>query len=695
MKNGLELFGSMVFNNRAMKELLPSKVYISLKNSINNNEPIDPEMAEAIAHAMKVWAIEKGATHFTHWFQPLTEITAEKHNSFLDISPEGNVETNFSVRELVKGESDASSFPSGGLRATFEARGYTSWDPTSFAFVKNHSLYIPSFFCSYSGEVLDEKTPLLKSMYALNKQSLRILKILGNDKVTKVTPCTGAEQEYFLIDKEFYTKRQDILTCGRTLFGAKPVKSQDISNHYFAALKPKIADFMQELDEELWKLGIPSKTKHNEVAPAQHEVAQIYTYSNIAADQNHLIMETLRVVAERHNLVCLLHEKPFDKINGSGKHNNWSLVSNRGINLLEPGKSPQDNIQFLIFLCAMIKAVDEYSDLLRISASSPSNDCRLGGHEAPPAIISVYLGEEIMAVLEALEAGEVYTCKRKGNFEIGLNVFSNFPCDTSDRNRTSPFAFTGNKFEFRMVGSSQSVAVPNMILNTIAAQALKEFADELENSSNLALSLNALLVRTIKKHKRVIFNGNSYSEKWELEAKKRGLYNLKTTVDALNHFLDEKNINLFETHGVLSKKEMISRYEVHMKNYCNVIHIEAQTMISIIKRDILPAVSRYTKELSETINLKSQLNGIAYEYELESLEKLSRLLSQLHIKVSELIVQDEKAHSMIDTKISANSYKDIVIKIMSEARSLVDKMELKMPKDYWPYPTYQDILFSI
>ena len=695
MKNGLELFGSMVFNNRAMKELLPSKVYISLKNSINNNEPIDPEMAEAIAHAMKVWAIEKGATHFTHWFQPLTEITAEKHNSFLDISPEGNVETNFSVRELVKGESDASSFPSGGLRATFEARGYTSWDPTSFAFVKNHSLYIPSFFCSYSGEVLDEKTPLLKSMYALNKQSLRILKILGNDKVTKVTPCTGAEQEYFLIDKEFYTKRQDIITCGRTLFGAKPVKSQDISNHYFAALKPKIADFMQELDEELWKLGIPSKTKHNEVAPAQHEVAQIYTYSNIAADQNHLIMETLRVVAERHNLVCLLHEKPFDKINGSGKHNNWSLVSNRGINLLEPGKSPQDNIQFLIFLCAMIKAVDEYSDLLRISASSPSNDCRLGGHEAPPAIISVYLGEEIMAVLEALEAGEVYTCKRKGNFEIGLNVFSNFPCDTSDRNRTSPFAFTGNKFEFRMVGSSQSVAVPNMILNTIAAQALKEFADELENSSNLALSLNALLVRTIKKHKRVIFNGNSYSEKWELEAKKRGLYNLKTTVDALNHFLDEKNINLFETHGVLSKKEMISRYEVHMKNYCNVIHIEAQTMISIIKRDILPAVSRYTKELSETINLKSQLNGIAYEYELESLEKLSRLLSQLHIKVSELIVQDEKAHSMIDTKISANSYKDIVIKIMSEARSLVDEMELKMPKDYWPYPTYQDILFSI
>ena len=695
MKNGLELFGSMVFNEEAMKKLLPSKVYSSLKKSIDENESIDPEMAETIAHAMKAWAMEKGATHFTHWFQPLTEITAEKHNSFLDISSEGNVEATFSVKELVKGESDASSFPSGGLRATFEARGYTSWDPTSYAFIKNHSLYIPSFFCSYSGEVLDEKTPLLKSMYALNKQSLRILKILGNDKVKKVTPCTGAEQEYFLIDKEFYTKRRDLLTCGRTLFGAKPVKSQDISNHYFAALKPRIADFMQELDEELWKLGIPSKTKHNEVAPAQHEVAQIYTYSNIAADQNHLIMETLRIVAERHNLVCLLHEKPFDKINGSGKHNNWSLLSDRGINLLEPGKSPQDNIQFLIFLCAMIKAVDEYSDLLRISAASPSNDCRLGGHEAPPAIISVYLGEEIMAVLEALEKGEVYTCKKKGNFEIGLNLFSNFPCDTSDRNRTSPFAFTGNKFEFRMVGSSQSVASPNMILNTIAAQALKEFADELENSAALDLSLNDLLVRTIKKHKRIIFNGNSYSEKWETEAQRRGLYNLKTTVDALNHFLDEKNIKLFENHGVLSRKEMISRYEVHMKNYCNIIHIETQTMISIIKRDILPAVSKYTKEISETINLKTQLNGISYEYELESLEKLSSLLSQLHIKVIELTLLEEKSHSMIDIKSGAVSYKNTVIKCMCETRRIVDEMEINIPKTYWPYPTYQDILFSI
>ena len=565
------MYGSCVFSDEEMKKRLPLEIYERLKKSIDENLAVDCETGEFVARAMKDWALEKGATHFTHWFQPLTEITAEKHDSFLNFGKDGNVGMDFSIKDLFKGESDASSLPSGGLRATFEARGYTSWDPTSYAFVKNHSLYIPTFFCSYSGEVLDEKTPLLKSMYALSKQCLRILKILGNKDVKKVTPCMGAEQEYFLIDKEIYEKRKDIIFCGRTLFGSKPVKAQDLSDHYFAALRPRVAEFMQDLDLELWKLGVPSKTKHNEVAPAQHEVAQIYTYSNLAADQNHIIMETLKLVAERHNLVCLLHEKPFEFINGSGKHNNWSLCSNDGKNLLDPGDSPRENIQFLIFLCAMIKAVDEYADLLRISVSSPSNDCRLGGQEAPPAIVSVYLGEEITDVLRSVESGEIYTQPIKNDFEIGLNVFPKFSRDTSDRNRTSPFAFTGNKFEFRMAGSGQSVASPNMILNTIMAQSLKEFADELEKSSNPSSKLNELLVATIKKHKKVIFNGDSYSSQWAEEAAKRGLCDFKTTVEALEHSLDEKNLKLFETHGVLSRREMKSRYGIHLENYSNII----------------------------------------------------------------------------------------------------------------------------
>ena len=579
------MYGSCVFSDEEMKKRLPLEIYERLKKSIDENLAVDCETGEFVARAMKDWALEKGATHFTHWFQPLTEITAEKHDSFLNFGKDGNVEMDFSIKDLFKGESDASSLPSGGLRATFEARGYTSWDPTSYAFVKNHSLYIPTFFCSYSGEVLDEKTPLLKSMYALSKQCLRILKILGNKDVKKVTPCMGAEQEYFLIDKEMYEKRKDIIFCGRTLFGSKPVKAQDLSDHYFAALRPRVAEFMQDLDLELWKLGVPSKTKHNEVAPAQHEVAQIYTYSNLAADQNHIIMETLKLVAERHNLVCLLHEKPFEFINGSGKHNNWSLCSNDGKNLLDPGDSPRENIQFLIFLCAMIKAVDEYADLLRISVSSPSNDCRLGGQEAPPAIVSVYLGEEITDVLRSVESGEIYTQPIKNDFEIGLNVFPKFSRDTSDRNRTSPFAFTGNKFEFRMAGSGQSVASPNMILNTIMAQSLKEFADELEKSSNPSSKLNELLVATIKKHKKVIFNGDSYSSQWAEEAAKRGLCDFKTTVEALEHSLDEKNLKLFETHGVLSRREMKSRYGIHLENYSNIIHIESKTLISMVKRN--------------------------------------------------------------------------------------------------------------
>ena len=696
MTNIPEMYASMLFNDEEMKKRLPAQVYSDLKKAIKENSPVDSKIGEVVAQAMKEWALERGATHYTHWFQPLTEITAEKHDSFLNFDSDGKVEMNFSSKELIKGESDASSLPSGGLRATFEARGYTSWDPTSYPFIKNNSLYIPTFFCSYSGEVLDEKTPLLKSMYALNKQSLRVLRILGNDKIKKVTPTMGAEQEYFLIDKDVYKKRRDLIFCGRTLFGAKPIKAQDLSDHYYAALKPRVAEFMKDLDEELWKLGVPSKTKHNEVAPAQHEVAQIHTYCNLAADQNHIIMELLKTTAEKHGLVCLLHEKPFDSINGSGKHNNWSLSSDTGINLLNPGNSPQDNIQFLTFLCATIKAVDEYADLLRISISSAGNDCRLGGNEAPPSIVSVYLGDEIMKILNAIENGEIYTSKRSGNFEIGLNVFPHFPKDNSDRNRTSPFAFTGNKFEFRMAGSSQSVASPNMILNTIVAQALKEFADELEKSSNPSSKLNSLFVETIKKHKRVIFNGNSYSKEWEEEAKKRGLYSLKTTVDALERSLDEKNIKLFETHKVLSKRELISRYEIHMSNYCKIVHIEAKAMVSMINSEILPAISKYMYKLNKSLSVNNKCNlGFTLIYETETLKRLSDISSSIYKSVNKLYIQDKDANKISDISECANKYKDIVLETMHKVRILVDEAETIMPKEYWPYPTYEDILFSV
>ena len=690
------MYGSCVFSDEEMKKRLPLEIYERLKKSIDENLAVDCETGEFVARAMKDWALEKGATHFTHWFQPLTEITAEKHDSFLNFGKDGNVEMDFSIKDLFKGESDASSLPSGGLRATFEARGYTSWDPTSYAFVKNHSLYIPTFFCSYSGEVLDEKTPLLKSMYALSKQCLRILKILGNKDVKKVTPCMGAEQEYFLIDKEMYEKRKDIIFCGRTLFGFKPVKAQDLSDHYFAALRPRVAEFMQDLDLELWKLGVPSKTKHNEVAPAQHEVAQIYTYSNLAADQNHIIMETLKLVAERHNLVCLLHEKPFEFINGSGKHNNWSLCSNDGKNLLDPGDSPRENIQFLIFLCAMIKAVDEYADLLRISVSSPSNDCRLGGQEAPPAIVSVYLGEEITDVLRSVESGEIYTQPIKNDFEIGLNVFPKFSRDTSDRNRTSPFAFTGNKFEFRMAGSGQSVASPNMILNTIMAQSLKEFADELEKSSNPSSKLNELLVATIKKHKKVIFNGDSYSSQWAEEAAKRGLCDFKTTVEALEHSLDEKNLKLFETHGVLSRREMKSRYGIHLENYSNIIHIESKTLISMVKSEILPAISKYTKVMAETVWAKKQLESdVLCDYEMDMLKKFTEISSELYSDIQKLYTLDSEISGISDSLERARGYRDKVIKLMKEIRGSINWVESCIPKEFWPYPTYEDILFSV
>ena len=691
-----KIYASMVFNDAEMRKRLPQQVYEDLIKAVDEDIALSPEIGEIVAQAMQSWALEKGATHFTHWFQPMTEVTAEKHDSFLNFDSEGNVKMSFSGKELIKGESDASSLPSGGLRATFEARGYTSWDPTSYAFIKNNSLYIPTFFCSYSGEVLDKKTPLLKSMYALNKQALRILKILKNDKVHKVTPYMGAEQEYFLIDKEVYKKRKDIIFCGRTLFGAKPVKSQDLYDHYFASLRPRVSDFMIDLDNELWKLGVPSKTKHNEVAPAQHEVAQIYTRSNLAADQNYIVMETLKNVAEKHNLVCLLHEKPFKFINGSGKHNNWSLSSDRGINLFEPGKSPRDNIQFLIFLCAMIKAVDEYADLLRISVSSLGNDARLGGQEAPPAIVSMYLGPEIMTILESIESGEIYTQKERGIFEIGLNVFPRFPKDTSDRNRTSPFAFTGNKFEFRMVGSNQSIATPNMILNTIMAESLKEFADILEKSDNPIEYLNILLVKTIKKHKRVIFNGNSYSEKWFDEAKKRGLPIYNTTVDALEHLLDEKNVKLFETHGVLSRVELNSRYEIYIKNYCKMLHIEVQTMISMIKSEILPAVSKYNHKLAKTLSVKNDLNlDLSSDYEYKSLKKLSELSDRLCAATDKLNETESLCSKFEDMSECARNYRDLVLDQMNATRDIVDEIETEMPKEYWPYPNYEDILFSV
>ena len=691
-----KIYASMVFNDSEMKKRLPQKIYENLRKAIDENIALSPEIGEVVAQAMKSWALEKGATHFTHWFQPMTEVTAEKHDSFLNFDSEGNVKMSFSGKELIKGESDASSFPSGGLRATFEARGYTSWDPTSYAFIKNNSLYIPTFFCSYSGEVLDRKTPLLKSMYALNKQAMRILKILKNNKIRKVTPYVGAEQEYFLIDKSVYEKRKDIIFCGRTLFGAKPVKAQDLYDHYFASLRPRVADFMIDLDNELWKLGVPSKTKHNEVAPAQHEVAQIYTRSNLAADQNYILMETLKTVAEKHNLVCLLNEKPFKFINGSGKHNNWSLSSDEGINLFDPGKSPRDNIQFLIFLCAMIKAVDEYADLLRISVSSLGNDERLGSQEAPPVVVSMYLGPEITDILESIESGKIYTQKERGTFEIGLNVFPRFPKDTSDRNRTSPFAFTGNKFEFRMVGSNQSIATPNMILNTIMAQALKEFADALEKSKTPIEYLNTLLIDTIKKHKRIIFNGNSYSKEWFAEAKRRGLPIHSTAVDALEHLLDEKNIKLFDTHGVLSRAEIQSRYEIYMKSYCKLAHIEAQTMISMIKSEILPAVSKYNHKLAKTLAVKNGLNlNLNSDYEYKVIKNLSDLSSKLCDAVCELSKLENSCFCTENISERAQKYRDLVVCQMRKTREIVDKIEVEMPKECWPYPSYEDILFSV
>ena len=697
MKKVPELFGSMVFNEAVMKERLPKDAYKALKQTIRQGSALDPQIAGVVANAMKDWAIEKGATHFTHWFQPMTGITAEKHDSFISPTADGRIIMEFSGKELIKGEPDASSFPSGGLRATFEARGYTAWDPTSYAFIKDHSLYIPTAFCSYGGEVLDKKTPLLRSMEALSAQAVRILRLFGDSTTKRVITTVGPEQEYFLVDKKLYDGRPDLIYTGRTLFGARAPKGQELEDHYFGAIKPRIAAFMQELDEELWKLGVLAKTKHNEVAPAQHELAPIFSTTNVATDHNQLTMETMKNVALRHGLVCLLHEKPFAGVNGSGKHNNWSISTDTGKNLLEPGKLPQENAQFLLFLAAVIKGVDEYQDLLRISVASAGNDHRLGANEAPPAIISIFLGDELTAILHAIETGTVYGGTLRVNMEIGVNVLPSFTKDTTDRNRTSPFAFTGNKFEFRSLGSQLNIACPNIMLNTIIADELEQFADELEGKEDFNGALNALIKRVIKEHKRIIFNGDGYADAWKAEAAKRGLTNLPTTVDALPHYTDEKNVKLFTKHKIYTEVEMQSRQDIILETYAKTINIEALTASDMVKRDILPAVSSYVAELASGVATKKAISDdIPCEAELDIIKRLSGLQDCAYKKLAALdnaiIGVKEVGEDPIEV---ATYYKDSVITAMTELRAVVDEMETLVSSDYWPYPSYGDLMFRV
>ncbi len=690
-----ELFGSYVFNDEVMRNKLPKDVYKSLKRTIDRGEDLDINVANVVANAMKDWAVELGATHFTHWFQPLTGITAEKHDSFITPTGSGKVIMDFSGKELIKGEPDASSFPSGGLRATFEARGYTAWDPTSYAFVKDGSLFIPTVFCSYGGEALDKKTPLLHSMEAISDQAMRILKLFGNTTARRVNTTVGPEQEYFLVDKEYFDKRKDLFFCGRTLFGAMPPKGQEMDDHYFGTIKPRVAAYMKDLDEELWKLGILAKTKHNEVAPAQHELAPIFTTTNIATDHNQLTMEIMKKVAAKHGLVCLLHEKPFAGVNGSGKHNNWSISTDTGVNLLDPGKTPYENAQFLLFLVAVIKAIDEYQDLLRISVSSAGNDHRLGANEAPPAVVSMFLGDELQAILEALESGKSYDGSEKKTMEIGVHVLPSFPKDTTDRNRTSPFAFTGNKFEFRMLGSAQSISDPNIVLNTIVAEELKQFADELENAKDFTKSLNELIRKTIKEHKKIIFNGNGYSDEWIAEAQKRGLLNYKTTVDALPHFVDKKNVELFTSHNVFTETEMRSRLEILYETYSKTINIEALTMIDMMKKQIMPAVSDYTAFLAGNIAAKKAVSeSVNTDAESELLTKLSDELSELY-KKEKVLEEVEAKENSVDAYETAVYYRDKVFGAMQDLRETVDKIEPDVASDFWPVPTYSELLFRV
>ncbi len=696
MTNIPEIFGCMVFGDEAMKERLPKETYKSVTKSIKNNTPLSLDDANVIANAMKDWAIEKGATHFTHWFQPLTGITAEKHDSFVSPSGEGKIIMEFSGKELIKGEPDASSFPNGGIRATFEARGYTNWDPTSYAFIKDRVLCIPTAFCAYTGVALDKKTPLLRSIDALNIQALRILRLFGNTGVKRVIPTVGPEQEYFLIDKDRCEKRRDLMYTGRTLFGAKPPKGQDLDDHYFGAIKPRVQSFMAELDEELWKLGVLAKTEHNEVAPAQHEFAPVYTTTNIATDHNQLTMETMKKIAAKHNLVCLLHEKPFAGINGSGKHNNWALSTDKGKNLLDPGKTPSENAQFLLFLAASIKAVDEYQDLMRISIASASNDLRLGGDEAPPAIVSIFLGDELTAILDAIEKGTQYKNTDLSDMEIGVNVLPHFPKDNTDRNRTSPFAFTGNKFEFRMLGSSASVANPNIVLNTIIAEALRQFADELDGAEDFSASVLSLIKRTIKEHKRIIFNGDGYSKEWQEEAAKRGLLNFKTTVDCMPHLISEKSIDLFTRHKVFSEVELHSRYEIHLEQYSKVVRIEALTALDMLHKEIVPAVAAYIRDLADSAASKKAVSpALSTAFEERLISRLSKLAEQLCEYISEL---DTATHSPVNHTNAledAEYCRDVILIKMAEARRVADELETLVGEKYWPYPTYGELLFKI
>ena len=696
MKNIPNLFGSLVFNDTVMKARLPKETYKALRNTIQAGKHLDLEVANVVANAMKDWAIEKGATHYTHWFQPMTGVTAEKHDSFISPDKDGKIIMEFSGKELVQGEPDASSFPSGGLRATFEARGYTAWDPTSYAFIKDGTLCIPTAFCSYSGEALDKKTPVLRSMQALNKQALRILKLFGKDEVKKVITTVGPEQEYFLVDKEMYEKRPDLVFCGRTLFGARPPKGQEMEDHYFGTIKPRVSAYMKELEEELWKLGVLAKTKHNEVAPAQHELAPIFTTTNIATDHNQLTMELMKSIANKHGLACLLHEKPFAGVNGSGKHNNWSISTDTGVNLLEPGDTPSENAQFLLFLSAVIKAVDDYQDLLRVSVASAGNDHRLGANEAPPAIVSMFLGDELTEILKSIENGTTYIAKEKSPMEIGVRVLPKFFRDTTDRNRTSPFAFTGNKFEFRMLGSTFSIAGPNIILNTIVAEELRQFADTLEKSSNFDEDLNTLIKNTIKDHNRIVFNGNNYSDDWIKEAESRGLLNLKTTPDALPYFVSSKNVDLFTKHHVFSESELYSRYEILMENYCKTIHIEALTMIDMVKKYIIPSVLSYQGEIAEIANSKKQLiPTLQCELEEKLLHNLSRLGNYLYAKLDTLETSVLNAKNHSDLLESAKYYRESIFINMQHLRGVVDELETLIGKDHWPLPTYGELLFSV
>ena len=697
MRTVSDYFGSLVFDDRVMRAKLPSDVYASLKKTIDEGASLDTHVADVVATAMRDWAVEHGATHFTHWFQPLTGVTAEKHDGFIAPSPDGGVIMEFSGKELIQGEPDASSFPSGGLRATFEARGYTAWDPTSYAFIKGHTLCIPTAFCSYSGEALDKKTPLLRSMQALNKQALRVLKLFGNEDVKCVRPCVGPEQEYFLIDKAMYEKRKDLVFCGRTLFGAKPPKGQELDDHYFGAIKPRVEAYMEDLNTELWKLGILAKTEHNEVAPSQHELAPIFSVANIATDHNQLTMEIMQKVASRHGLVCLLAEKPFAGVNGSGKHNNWSLATDTGVNLFKPGETPYENAQFLLFLCAAVQAVDNYQDLLRLSVATAGNDHRLGANEAPPAVISIFLGDELTAVLDAIETDTPYSGTEKTVLKLGVHVLPKFTRDTTDRNRTSPFAFTGNKFEFRMVGSSDSIACANIMLNAAMAETLKEFADRLEGVSDFESALHDLIKETIKAHKRIIFNGNGYDDAWIKEAtEKRGLLNLRTTPDALATVLEKKNVEMLTSLKIFSEAEIRSRYEICLENYCKTVNIEGLTMVDMARKEILPAVEAYLGNLSGTVAAKTAaVPGLACKYEKDLISKLSKLADEISDAASSLDTTLIRLKAIPDVTDAAYVIRDVVLQKMAELRVVCDEAESITADKYWPFPTYGDLLFGV